>query len=70
MLNSVNNINWNNLVYYITRIVVNYGSFTFIIVPGHSPAFGKTFSSHVFLERVGMFIQFWWGLTGFILSFL
>ena len=70
MLNSVNDMNWNNLVDYITRIIVNYGSFTFIIVPGHSPPFGNTFSSKVLLKRVPMFIRFWWGLTEFVLSFV
>ena len=32
------------------RIIVNYGSFTYNIVPGPSAPFGNTFSSHVFLD--------------------
>ena len=69
MLNSVNNMNWNILVDYIMRIIVNYGSFTYIIVPGPSAPFGNTFSSLVFLD-LKKFILFWWGLSDFVLSFV
>ena len=31
-------------------MIINYGSFTFIIVPQPSPQFGNTFSSHVLLD--------------------
>ena len=39
MLNSVNDMNWNILVDYIMRIIINYGSFRFIIVPGPFASF-------------------------------
>ena len=32
------------------RIIINYGSFTFFIVPVPSPPYGNTFSSHVLLD--------------------
>ena len=50
MLNSANNMKGNILVDYIMRIIINYGSFTFFIVPVPSPPFGNTFSSHVLLD--------------------
>ena len=71
MLNHVNKMNWNILVDYIRRIIVNYSSLTFIIVPGSSPPFGNTFSSHMLLDlKKVKFIRFRWGLMEFVLSFL
>ena len=70
MLNSVDNMNWNILVDYIIKIIVSYGSFTFIIVPGRSPPFPNTFFSHRLLGlKKTKFIRFWWGLTEFVLGF-
>ena len=67
MLNSVNNMNWNILVDYITRIIFNYGSFTLIIVPGLSPPFGNTLSSHMLLDlKKNTFIWFLSGLKEFV----
>ena len=48
MLNSVNNMNGNILIDYIMRSIVNYGFFTFVIVPEPSPPFPNP--SHVFLD--------------------
>ena len=64
MLNSVNNMNWNVLVDYMMRIIVNYGSFTFIIVPGPFTPFRNIFFSHMLLDlKKTKFIRFLWGLT-------
>ena len=41
------------------RIIFNYGSFIFIIVPGPSPPFENTFSSHMLLDlKKTKFIRF------------
>ena len=46
MLNFVNNMIWSILVDYIMRIILNYGSFTFIIVPEPSPP-SQTYFPHM-----------------------
>ena len=62
-------MNWNILVDYIMRSIVNYGFFTFVIVPEPSPPFPNP--SHVFLDlKKTKIIHLWWGMTEFVLSFV